>query len=69
MPEEKIKIKAGGLLFFLVGDNFYISEDPLTVRYSESGLTTYGQFGVHIKNPNFYNIIQVYVIFYSTVPF
>ncbi len=66
-----MKIKAGGLLFFLVGDNFYMSEDPWTVKYSESGLTTYGQFGVHIKNSNFCPlsstilifIIQVYVIF------
>ena len=38
MSEEKIKIKGGRLLFFLVGDNFYISEDSLTVKYSESGL-------------------------------
>ena len=39
MSEEKIKIKAGRLLFFLVGDNFYMSEDSLTGKYSESGLT------------------------------
>ena len=38
MSEGKIKIKAGRLLFFLVGDNFYVSEDPLTVKYSDSGL-------------------------------
>ena len=34
----KIKIKAGRLLFFLVGDNFYMLEDLLTVKYTESGL-------------------------------
>ena len=38
MSEEKIKIKAERLLFFLVGHNFYMSEDSLTVKYSESGL-------------------------------
>ena len=35
----KIKIKAGRLLFFLVGDNIFMSEDLLTVKYSQSGLT------------------------------
>ncbi len=38
MSEEKIKIKAGRQLFFLVGDNFFMSEDSLTVKHSESGL-------------------------------
>ncbi len=38
MSEEKIKIKAERLLFFLVRHNFYMSEDSLTVKYSESGL-------------------------------
>ena len=38
MSEEKIKIKAGRLLLFIVRDNFYMSEDSLTVKYSESGL-------------------------------
>ena len=38
MSEEKIKIKAGRLFFFLAGDNFYMSEDLLTVKYTESGL-------------------------------
>ncbi len=38
MSEEKIKIKAGRLLFFLVWDIFYMSEDSLTEKYSESGL-------------------------------
>ncbi len=32
MSEEKIKIKAGRLLFFLVGDHFDMSEDSLTVK-------------------------------------
>ena len=39
MSEEKIKIKAERLLFFLVGHNFYMSEDSLTVKYTESGLS------------------------------
>ena len=34
----KNKIKAERLLFFLVGHNFYMSEDSLTVKYTESGL-------------------------------
>ncbi len=41
MSEEKIKIKAvtwKSAFFFLVGDNFYMSEDSLTIKYSESGL-------------------------------
>ncbi len=38
MSEEKIKIKADRLLLFLVGHNFYMPEDLLTVKYSESGL-------------------------------
>ncbi len=38
MSEEKIKIKAESLLFFLFGHNFYMSEDSLTVKNSESGL-------------------------------
>ena len=39
MSEEKIKIKVGRLLFFLVGDNLYMLEDLLTVKYTESGLS------------------------------
>ncbi len=38
MLEEKIEIKAKRLFFFLVGHNFHISEDSLTVKYTESGL-------------------------------
>ncbi len=41
MSEEKIRIKAERLLFFLVGHNFYMSEDSLTVKYTESGLDIY----------------------------
>ncbi len=48
MLEEKIKIKAGRLLFFLVGHHFYMSEDWLTVKYSESGLTLEYSFLIHI---------------------
>ncbi len=46
MSEEKIKIKAERLLFFLVGHNFYMSEDSLTVKYSESGLTYIHHIGM-----------------------
>ncbi len=38
MSEGKIKIKAGRLLFLLVGHNFFMSKDSLTVKYTESGL-------------------------------
>ena len=35
----KNKNKSWKAAFFLVGENFYMSEDWLTVKYSESGLT------------------------------
>ncbi len=38
MACRRKKIKAGRQLLFLVGDNFYMSEESLTVKYSESGL-------------------------------
>ncbi len=58
MSEEKIKIKAGRLLFFLVGHNFYMSEDSLTVKYSESGLAFVNTSGLsisHVRRPGLSN--------------
>ena len=48
LSEEKIKTKAGGLLFFFVGHHFFMSEDSLTVKYSEWPNVTFG--GINVTN-------------------